>query len=155
VRFDDQGQFHPRRYCLALAGAIAGDGSHIFECTRALDVEEGSPCVVKTQRTQVRAQRVVVATHLPFLDRGFFFAKAYPTRSYALAVALDRPVPRGMYISAESPTRSVRQQPVAGGELAVISGESHKPGQHADELAQETRSSRPADAALDGRRRTR
>ena len=132
VRFDRQAQFHPRRYCLALADAVAGGGSHIFECTRALDVEEGSPCVVKTTRGQVRAEHVVVATHLPFLDRGFFFAKAYPTRSYAIGVALDRPVPRGMYISAESPTRSLRQQPVEGGELAIVSGESHKPGQHVD-----------------------
>jgi glycine/D-amino acid oxidase-like deaminating enzyme len=69
VRFDDQGQFHPRRYCLALARLIDGDGSRVFEQTRAHDVEEGSPCLVKTDRDDVHAPFVVLATHLPFLDR--------------------------------------------------------------------------------------
>ncbi len=132
VRFDDQAQFHPRRYCLALARALEGDGSRIFEQTRALDVEEGSPCVVKTERQNVRAAYVVLATHLPFLDRGGFFAKAHPEREYALAVALEQPVPRGMYISVEQPTRSIRQHPVEGGELLILSGDSHKPGEHDD-----------------------
>ncbi|MBC8133893.1 MAG: FAD-binding oxidoreductase, partial [Deltaproteobacteria bacterium] len=41
VRFDDQAQFHPRVYLLALAEGIDGDGSHIFEQTHVIDVEEG------------------------------------------------------------------------------------------------------------------
>ncbi len=81
VRFDDQAQFHPRRYCLALAGLIDGDGSRVFEQTRAIDVEEGSPCVVKTDRHDVRAAFVVLATHTPFLDQGGFFAKCHPSAS--------------------------------------------------------------------------
>ncbi|MEW5784292.1 MAG: FAD-dependent oxidoreductase [Bacillota bacterium] len=36
-RFDNQAQFHPRKYLLALAKEIPGDGSHIFEQTRAVD----------------------------------------------------------------------------------------------------------------------
>ena len=129
VRFDDQAQFHPRRYCLALARLIDGDGSRVFERTRALDVADDSPCVVKTERHDVRAAFVVVATQLPFLDQGAFFAKAHPEREYALAVALMQPAPRGMYLSADQPTRSVRQHPIAGGELLVLSGESHKPAE--------------------------
>ncbi|HYF25052.1 MAG TPA: FAD-binding oxidoreductase, partial [Baekduia sp.] len=49
VRFDDQAQFHPHSYCLALARAVDGDGSQVFEHTRALDVADGSPCVVQTE----------------------------------------------------------------------------------------------------------
>lgn len=41
VRFDDQAQFHPRRYLLALAEAVAGGGSHVFEHNRALGVDAG------------------------------------------------------------------------------------------------------------------
>jgi glycine/D-amino acid oxidase-like deaminating enzyme/nitrite reductase/ring-hydroxylating ferredoxin subunit len=134
VRFDDQAQFHPRRYCLALARLIDGDGSHVFEHTRALDVADGSPCVLTTERHDVRAAFVVVATQLPFLDRGEFFAKAHPEREYALAVALEQPAPTGMYLSADEPTRSVRQHPIDGGELLVLSGGSHKPGED-DETA--------------------
>ena len=129
VRCDDQAQFHPRRYCLALARLIDADGSCVYEHTRAVDVEEGVPCVVKTDRHDVRAAYVVLATHLPFLDRGAFFAKCHPEREYVLAVALAEPVPRGMYISAEQPTRSIRQHPFDGGELLILSGDSHKTGQ--------------------------
>ena len=132
VRFDDQAQFHPRRYCLALARLVDGDGSHVFEQTRAFDVEEGTTCVVKTDRRDVRAAYVVLATHLPFLDQGGVFAKCHPEREYVLAVALEEPVPRGMYISAEQPTRSIRQHPFDGGELLILSGESHKTGQEED-----------------------
>ena len=132
VRFDDQAQFHPRRYCLALARLIDADGSRVFERTRAVDVEDGSPCVVKTERDDVRAAYVVLATHLPFLDRGAFFAKCHPEREYVLAVALEQPVPKGMYITAEQPTRSIRQHPFDGGELLILSGDSHKTGQDDD-----------------------
>lgn len=61
--------------------------------TRALDVEEGSPCVVKTERHDIRAAYVVLATHLPFLHQGAFFAKSHPEREYVLAVAHEDPVP--------------------------------------------------------------
>jgi glycine/D-amino acid oxidase-like deaminating enzyme/nitrite reductase/ring-hydroxylating ferredoxin subunit len=132
VRLDDQAQFHPHRYCLALARLIDGDGSRVFEQTRAVDVQEGATCIVKTDRHDVRAAYVVLATHLPFLDRGAFFAKCHPEREYVLAVALEDAVPKGMYISAEQPTRSIRQHPFDGGELLILSGDSHKTGQDDD-----------------------
>ena len=132
VRFDDQAQFHPRRYCLALARLIEDDESRVFERTRAVDVEDGTPCIVRTDRHDVRAAHVVLATHLPFLDQGAFFAKCHPEREYVLGVALDEPVPAGMYISVEQPTRSIRQHPFADGELLLLSGDSHKTGQDDD-----------------------
>jgi Rieske Fe-S protein len=104
----------------------------VFEHTRAYDVVEEPPCVVKTERHDVRATFVVLATHLPFLDRGAFFAKCHPEREYVLGVALEQPVPKGMYISAEQPTRSVRQHPFDGGELLILGGDSHKTGQGDD-----------------------
>jgi glycine/D-amino acid oxidase-like deaminating enzyme/nitrite reductase/ring-hydroxylating ferredoxin subunit len=132
VRFDEQAQFHPRRYCVALAHLVHGDGSSVFEHVRAMDVEDGSPCVVKTARHDVRAAFVVLATHLPFLDRGAFFAKCHPEREYVLGVSLEQSVPRGMYISVDKPTRSVRQHPFDGGELLILGGDSHKTGQDDD-----------------------
>jgi glycine/D-amino acid oxidase-like deaminating enzyme/nitrite reductase/ring-hydroxylating ferredoxin subunit len=132
VRFDDQAQFHPRSYCLALARLIDGDGSRVYQRTRALAVEEGSPCKVRTEHHEVRAAYVVVATHLPFLDRGAFFAKCHPERAYVLGISLGEPVPKGMYISVEQPTRSIRQHPFDGDELLILSGESHKTGQDED-----------------------
>jgi nitrite reductase/ring-hydroxylating ferredoxin subunit len=70
---------------------------------------------------------VVVATHLSFLDRGLYFARCHPERSYVVAGRVSDP-PRGMYLSTESPAHSIR----AHGEWLLVGGESHKTGQ-ADE----------------------
>jgi Rieske Fe-S protein len=70
---------------------------------------------------------VIVATGMPILDRGLYFARQTPTRSYIVAVRAPWQS-RGMYISADQPTRSLRAQPVADGELVLIGGESHKTG---------------------------
>ncbi|HUQ38886.1 MAG TPA: FAD-dependent oxidoreductase [Acidimicrobiales bacterium] len=131
VRLDDQAQFHPRRYCIGLAQAIDGDGSFVFEQTRVTDVDQGDPCVVTTEHGELRADHVVLATQLPFLDRGGFFAKTHPERSYALSARLEGPAPAGMYLSSDSPTRSVR--PIrAGGDEVILGGEGHKTGQDDD-----------------------
>ena len=134
VRVDRQAQFHPWKYLAALAGLVDGDGSYVFESTRIRGVASGDPCVVEASGADLRARHVVVATQLPFLDRGFFFAKAHPTKSYAVAANVDDgSAPHGMYISIDQPTRSVRSTPAAdGGRLLIVGGESHKPGTEPD-----------------------
>ncbi|MBW3609999.1 MAG: FAD-dependent oxidoreductase [Actinobacteria bacterium] len=130
VRLEDQAQFHPRRYCLALAGAIPGDGSHVFEMTRARDVEEtGGGPVVRAGGGEVVAADVVVATLLPFVDLGGFFSKAHPMMSYAMAVRVHGEVPQGMYLGVDSPTRSVRPVRLDGETGLILGGQSHKVGQ--------------------------
>jgi Rieske Fe-S protein len=81
------------------------------------------------------AGHVVVATHFPFLDRGLYFARIHPERSYALGVRVRGETPQGMYISADQPTRSIRSHPVAGGEILIVGGEGHKTGQGGDTVA--------------------
>ena len=136
VRFTGQAQFHPRRYCLALAEAIPDAGSHLFEMTRGLDVDESGDgqgrVVVKADGGEVVAGDVVVATLLPFVDLGGFFAKAHPVRSYAMAVRVDGEAPSGMYLSADTPTRSVRPVHLDGDVGLILGGESHKVGQGGD-----------------------
>jgi glycine/D-amino acid oxidase-like deaminating enzyme len=109
LRLENQAQFHPRKYLLALAATIPGDGSHVFEHTRVQGVKHGEPCEVSTDRGTFRAADVVLATHLPILDGGLFFTKAYPHRSYAVAAPIGQaPDPAGMYINSGTPTRSIR-----------------------------------------------
>jgi glycine/D-amino acid oxidase-like deaminating enzyme/nitrite reductase/ring-hydroxylating ferredoxin subunit len=120
VRLEDQAQFHPRRYCLGLARAIVERGGAIHEHTRVVDIDGLGG-----------AEHVVLATHLPFLDRGGFFAKTHPERSYALAVRLAESgaaAPSAMYLSADAPTRSLR----TAGEFLIVGGEGHKVGHEAD-----------------------
>lgn len=133
LKLEDQAQFHPRKHLLPLVEAVAGDGSHVFEQTRALNVEEGDRCRVETDRGSLVARDVIVATHIPFLDRGLFFAKEHPQRSYAIAVPLGgmRP-PEGMYINVSPPTRSIRTAPFEGGRLLLLGGEGHRPGEEPD-----------------------
>lgn len=132
IRIDDQAQFHPWKYLAALARLVDGDGSHVLELTRATDVRSGTPCEVETTSGVVRAAHVVVATQMPFLDRGLYFAKAHPIKSYAVAARVDTErAPFGMYISVDRPTRSVRSTPAngnAGGRVLIVAGEGHKPG---------------------------
>jgi glycine/D-amino acid oxidase-like deaminating enzyme/nitrite reductase/ring-hydroxylating ferredoxin subunit len=134
VRFEDQAQFHPRKYLLHLASKIPGDGSFIFEGTRATGVEEGDKITVTTEnKNKITCKQLIIASHFPFYDGlGFYFARLYPHRSYALGVRLKEKFPEGMFLSAEEPSRSLRSQPYEDGELIILSGEHHKTGHSHD-----------------------
>jgi glycine/D-amino acid oxidase-like deaminating enzyme/nitrite reductase/ring-hydroxylating ferredoxin subunit len=124
VRLGEQIAFHPVRYVHGLAGALDGAGGVVLEWTRALAVEAGSPCRVRTAGGTVSADQVVDATHYPMLDRGLFFARLEPQRSYCVAARLREPPPAAMSISAGSPTRSIH----SFGELLIAGGEGHPSG---------------------------
>ena len=127
VGVPDQAEFHPRRYVLALAAELAGDGSHVFEHSRVTAVDQGAPVRVRANGRRITAGTVIVATGMPILDRGLYFARETPVRSYVVAVRGGWRA-EGMYISADEPTRSLRTHPHGDGELILVGGESHKPG---------------------------
>jgi glycine/D-amino acid oxidase-like deaminating enzyme/nitrite reductase/ring-hydroxylating ferredoxin subunit len=132
VRFDHQAEFHAGRYLLGLVEALAGQRCRIHERTRAVTVDTGEDCVVRTPGGCVVADQVVVATHYPFLDRSLAFARVHPQRSYAILCAIAGTPPEGMFISACSPTRSIRGVPLDGDELLLVGGESHRTGTGGD-----------------------
>ena len=132
VRFANQAEFHPLKYLHALARAAADAGVRIHERSRIVSVDQGDPCRVATNSgARLRAGHVIIATHLPILDRGLFFARSHPERSYVLLARLRDEVPEGMYLSDECPAHSLRAVPTPEGELLMIGGESHKAGQSA------------------------
>jgi glycine/D-amino acid oxidase-like deaminating enzyme/nitrite reductase/ring-hydroxylating ferredoxin subunit len=136
VRFDEQAQFHPRKYLLPLAKQIPGDGSHIFEQSRVVDIDNGSSYILKTSdRKTVRAEKVTIASHYPIYNKaGLYVSKIYPERSYVVAIKAKNPYPGGMYITAEEPGRSLRSQPFEDVELILVGGEHHKTGQGVDTI---------------------
>lgn len=134
IRYEDQAEFQPRSFVVGLAEALVAAGGRVHERTRATGVREGSPCAVETDHGAVRADHVVIATHMPFLDRAAFFARVSPERSYVIGARIANEPPAGMFLSTESPAHSVRAHPNAGGELLLVGGESHKVGQ-SDEVA--------------------
>jgi glycine/D-amino acid oxidase-like deaminating enzyme/nitrite reductase/ring-hydroxylating ferredoxin subunit len=135
VRFEHQAEFHPRKYLFALAEKLSAiDGARIFERSHAVEVgAHEAHQVAKGPGGRVLAERVIVATHYPFLDRSFAFARLHPTRSYAIACRIAGARPEGMHISGDSPTRSIRAIPMADGEeLLLVGGEGHKTGTESD-----------------------
>ncbi|MDD5580362.1 MAG: FAD-dependent oxidoreductase [Methylobacter sp.] len=134
VRFNNQAQFHPRKYLLALAQEIPGEGSYIFENTRVIDLDEDESCQVTTERGAILAQAVIIASHFPFNDKALYASRLHPFRSYVLGVRVEGPVPRGMFISTD-PAYSVRSHPLEDGELLLVGGEKHTAGQGGDTVA--------------------
>jgi glycine/D-amino acid oxidase-like deaminating enzyme/nitrite reductase/ring-hydroxylating ferredoxin subunit len=135
VRFEHQAEFHPRKWLFALAEQLAAiAGARIFERSHAVEVgaHEGRQ-VVKGPGGRVLAERVIVATHYPFLDRSLAFARLHPERSYAIACRIGGAPPPGMHISGDEPKRSVRAIPMPDGEeLLLVGGEGHKTGAESD-----------------------
>jgi glycine/D-amino acid oxidase-like deaminating enzyme/nitrite reductase/ring-hydroxylating ferredoxin subunit len=131
VRLDEQGQFDPAAWCRGVAGEIAARGVQVFEHTRARGVRtrNGAVWVETEPGAEVRCETLVCATHMPFLDRGLYFARVGPKRSYAVAGPVGAPGPRGMYLSVESPTRSIRSfVDTDGSDHVIVGGEGHKTG---------------------------
>jgi glycine/D-amino acid oxidase-like deaminating enzyme/nitrite reductase/ring-hydroxylating ferredoxin subunit len=129
LRFDGQAHFHAAAYTAALARTLSERGVQIVEQTRAVGVEEeGDRVTVKTEHGDVRADQAVIATLLPFLDRGGFFAKARPKRAYGVAAVLRGDAVTGMHMTAGSPTRSTRPWVDGDRHGLIVVGEDHETG---------------------------
>jgi glycine/D-amino acid oxidase-like deaminating enzyme/nitrite reductase/ring-hydroxylating ferredoxin subunit len=129
VRLEDQAQVDPMALLQALADDVVDHGGEIVEGVRVQKVHGTRSLQVETDHGTAHAGRVVVATNMPVLDRGGFFARATPQRSYAAAFAMPVHPVRGMYLSADSPSRSLRDDPGAGdGELLLVGGNGHTTG---------------------------
>ena len=130
--FQNQARFHPRKYLLALANAIPGNGSYILEQTTVLDVDDGRPAIVTTNHGKIRAHDVIVATHFPFLDRGLYFTRQTPRLAYVLGGYVVEPVPEGLFISTQPDYHSLRPQPTSDGMMLIAGGGEHVTGQGGD-----------------------
>ncbi|WP_433662607.1 FAD-dependent oxidoreductase [Nocardia sp. CA-128927] len=133
VRVEGQAQFDPMAVLHGLAANAESHGAVIFENTRVVGVKGD---VVHTEHGEIRAGSVVLATGTPILDRGGFFARLEPQRSYALAFEVPEPIQRGMYLSADQPTRSLRYAPDPRGELLLVGGNGHVVGREPDTRSQ-------------------
>jgi len=76
---------------------------------------------------RVRADNIILATGVPILDRGLYFAKVEPQRSYALAFRHPSP-PHLMLLSVGLRTRSLRDAPSVDGSLLLVGGQGHTVG---------------------------
>lgn len=135
VKVEGGGELHGHKYVLGLARVAEAAGVVIGEGVRVVKVREGEPCRVETAgHGELQADHVVIATHVPILDRGLYFARLLPERSYAIAARTSAPLPTGMYYDVGPPSRSVRTAPGPDGELvAIVGGEGHTTGRRSDQ----------------------
>jgi glycine/D-amino acid oxidase-like deaminating enzyme/nitrite reductase/ring-hydroxylating ferredoxin subunit len=130
VCLPDQLQVNPMYLLAALARDLRAVGGVLIDGARVTRVDRNESSELTTSAGNVTADTVVLATGIPFLDRGLYFAKVTAQRSYALAFRGARQIPRGMYISADSPTRSLRTAMHEGEEVLLVGGNGHPVGRH-------------------------
>ncbi|WP_055669496.1 FAD-dependent oxidoreductase [Desnuesiella massiliensis] len=130
VAFENQAEFHPRKYLLPLAEKIPGEGSYIFENTPVVEIEnENSFSLITANKKRVKATKVVIASHFPCYDAlGLYFTRLKPDRSYVIATNIKEEFPQGMFINAEEPGRSLRPQVHEDRQIVLVGGEGHKTG---------------------------
>jgi glycine/D-amino acid oxidase-like deaminating enzyme/nitrite reductase/ring-hydroxylating ferredoxin subunit len=125
---DDQLQVDAMEVLEALVRETRREGGVVVTGRRVVGAPlTGPPAVDLDDGSHVRAENVVLATGVPVLDRGLYFAKVEPQRSYALSFRHPSP-PELMLLSAGSPTRSVRDAPSDDGPLLLVGGEGHTVG---------------------------
>lgn len=116
VCFPDQAQFHPLKFLAALVEKLK-----IFEHTRVLELKPGQAV---TNRGTITAERMIVATHFPFLNKhGSYFLKLYQSRSYVLALENAGKVD-GMYVDEWDKGLSFRGY----GDLLLLGGGGGRTG---------------------------
>lgn len=116
VIFKNQAQFHPIKFLSAVA-----DGLNIYENTFVRELI-GTKAV--TNRGNINAQKVIVTTHFPFINKhGSYFLKLYQHRSYVIALENSQDA-GGMYVDENDAGLSFRNH----GSLLLLGGGGHKTG---------------------------
>ena len=124
--------FHPARYLAGLAELAVQAGVTVIENAPVTGVRAGPPCEVQTTAGSLSADVVVVASHVPVLDRGAHFTRFTQQREYGVAGVLPTGVDPGMTYGVGQPVRSTRTVELDGDRLVVVVGEGHATGRADD-----------------------
>ncbi len=115
VGIPKQAQFNP----LSFAAGIA-EGLHIYENTWVDDIIEHT---AKTKWGNIEAEKIIIATHFPFLRSGSYFLRMYQHRSYVIALE-NGPDVNGMYVDEAKDGMSFRNYR----NYLLIGGGDHRTG---------------------------
>lgn len=137
MRFPSQARFEPVAYLAGLAAAVVRHGGVIVSNTRAAEVTDGEPCVVKTDGgAELTAGAVVVATNSPVNDRFRLHTKLFPYMTYVVGLTVPAGrSPDALIWDTPDPYHYVRPagKPRADGtDTLTVGGEDHKTGQAHD-----------------------
>lgn len=116
VKLENQAQFNPLMFLSQIA-----KGLNIYEDTF---VQEFTPGYVTTNKGKIYADKIIVTTHFPFLNKhGSYFLKLYQHRSYVCAFE-NAPDLKGMYVDECDKGMSFRNY----GDLLFVGGGGHRTG---------------------------
>lgn len=116
VRLGNQAQFNPLMFISEIS-----KGLNIYENTF---VKELTPQAVITNNGIIKAEKIIVATHFPFLNKhGSYFLKLYQHRSYVSAFE-NAYVFDGMYVDEDKKGMSFKSY----NNLTFIGGSGHRTG---------------------------
>ncbi|MBQ7974191.1 MAG: FAD-dependent oxidoreductase [Clostridia bacterium] len=118
VGIKNQAQFHPLKLLFEIAKDIT-----IYENTKVIEIR---PDVIVTSGGKIKASKIIVATHFPFLNKhGSYFLKMYQHRSYVMAFE-NTPKINGMFVDENEKGMSLRQYKGA----LLLGGGSHRTGKN-------------------------
>jgi glycine/D-amino acid oxidase-like deaminating enzyme len=105
---EQQARFHPLNYLQGMAAHLHQQGCLIYENTRVIEYEEKREfCIVKTDNGNIRAKKIIIATHTPI---GFNLSQMFtaPYRSYIIAGAeQDQEYPEAHFWNLDHPFLSL------------------------------------------------
>ena len=129
VRLRDQAQVDPMALVTDVIARYRAAGGLLTEGVRVTQVlPDGDGYRVQTDRGRLRARSVIVATGTPILDRGGYFSRLHPERSYCLVTQTDGESPQGMYLTAGSSPWSARSATRDGRRVLLTGGAGHVTG---------------------------
>lgn len=131
LRLEGQYRLQPLRVLGRLARRLRQDGVRIVTGCRVAGVDDtGHGVVVQTTGGDIQASRLVLATGGAVLDRGALFTRLSPSRSFAAAYELPpgATAPRGMFLSVDEPSRSIRRDEVEGVPVLTVGGGGYVTG---------------------------
>jgi glycine/D-amino acid oxidase-like deaminating enzyme/nitrite reductase/ring-hydroxylating ferredoxin subunit len=129
LRFSDQYQFDPYLYLTGLAKLIRMTGGLVCEDSRVEGIDNGNQFTLRVNGNLVKARTVVVATQMPIVGDGLFYARAFPLAHPVAAVRMPGNLNLdGMYISVGEPSFSVRTANRFQDRYLIAAGPEFKPG---------------------------
>ncbi len=116
VGFKNQAQFNPLKFISAIASDL-----NIYENTFVRELQDN---IAITNNGRIYADKVVVATHFPFINKhGSYFLKLYQHRSYVIALKNAENI-EGMYVDENKKGMSFRSYE----DYLLLGGGGHRTG---------------------------
>ncbi|WP_411169079.1 FAD-dependent oxidoreductase [Clostridium sp. MB05] len=116
LKFKKQAQFNPIKFLNYIAEDL-----NIYENTKVTDIKEK---IVITEKGNVKAKNIVVATHFPIINfPGYYFLRMHQERAYVIALENAQKL-NGMYVDENKTGYSFRSYE----DLVILTGADRRTG---------------------------